>query len=76
MVLEKTIESPLDTKKIKLVNPEKNQPWIFIESINSEAEAAIFWTPDAKSWFIEKNPNARKDWQQWEKGATEDEMIR
>ena len=75
VVLEKTIESPLDCKEMKPVNPKGNQPWIFIGGTDAEAEALIFWPPDTKSWFIGKDPGARKDWRQEEKGMTEDEMV-
>ena len=75
VVLEKTIESPLDCKEMKPVNPKGNQPWIFIGGTDAEAEALIFWPPDTKSWLIGKDPGARKDWRQEEKGMTEDEMV-
>ena len=75
IVLEKTLESPLDCKELKLVNPKGNQPWIFIERTDAEAEAPILWPPEAKSRHIEKDPDAGKDWRQ-NKGAAEDEMIR
>ena len=77
VVLEKTCESPLDFKEIKPVNPRGNQPWIFIfiERTDAEAETPILWTPDAKSWFIGKDPDAGKDWGQEEKGATEDDVV-
>ena len=76
VVLQKTLESPLDSKEIKPVNPKGNQSWIFIEKTNDEAEAPILWPPDAKSWLIGKDPDARKDWGQKEKGAAEEEMVR
>ena len=66
VVLEKTLESPLDSKQIKLVNPKGNQPWVFIG--RTDAEAPIFWPPDAKNWLIGKDPDAGKDWRQEEKG--------
>ena len=75
MVLEKTFESPLDSKEIKLVNPKGNQPWIFIGRTDAEAEAPVLWPLDAKSQLIGKDPDAGKDWRQ-EKEMTEDEMIR
>ena len=75
VVLEKTLESPLDCKEIKLVNPKGNQPWIFIRRTDAEAEAPILWPPDAKSWLMCKYPDAGKDWGQEEKGTTEDEMV-
>ena len=74
VVLEKTLESPLDCKELKLVNPKGNQPWIFIERTDAEAEAPILWPPEAKSRHIGKDPDAGKDWRQ-NKGAAEDEMI-
>ena len=61
VVLEKTLESPLDCKEIKPVNPKINQPWIFIGRTEAEAEAPMFWPPDAKSWLIGKDPDAGKD---------------
>ena len=72
VVLEKTLESPLDCK-IKPVNPKRNQPWIFIG--RTDAEAPILWPPDSKRWLIVKDPDAGKDWRQKEKGVTEDEMV-
>ena len=74
VVLEKTLESPLDSKEIKSVNPKGNQPWIFIG--RTDAEAPILWPPDSKSRLIGKDPDAKKDWGQEEKRATEDEMVR
>ena len=74
VVLEKTLESPLDCKEIKPVKPKGDQPWIFIGRTN--AEAPIIWPPDAKSWLIGKDPDAGKDWGQKEKGVAEDEMVR
>ena len=73
VVLEKTLERPLDCKEIKLVNPKGNQSWIFIG--RTDAEAPIVRPPDMKNWFIRKDPNAGKDWRQEEKGMTEDEMV-
>ena len=74
LVLENTLESPLDSREIKPVNPKGNQPWIFIGRTDAEAEAPILWPPDVKSQLIiGKDPDAEKDWQE-EKGATEDEM--
>ena len=61
VVLEKTLESPLHSKEIKLVNPKGNQLWIFIERNDAEAEAPILWPPDAKNWLIGKDPDAGKD---------------
>ena len=72
--LEKTLESPLDSKEIKPVNLKENQPWIFIGRNDAEAEAPVLWPPDVKSLFIGKNPDAGKDWGQ-EKRVTEDEMV-
>ena len=74
MVLEKTIESPLDCKEIKPVNRKGNQSWIFIGRTDAEAEAPILWPPDVKTWLIGKDSDAEKDWGQEEKGAIEDEM--
>ena len=76
MVLEKTLGSPLANKEIKPVNPKTNQPWIFTGRTDAEAEAPVFWPPDAKSWLIWKDPDAGEDWRQEEKGAAEDEMVR
>ena len=76
MVLEKTVESPLDSKEIKPVGPKGNQPWIFIGRIDAEAEAPILWSPDEKSQLIGKGPDAGKDWRQKEKRVAEDEMVR
>ena len=71
VVLEKTLENPLDSKEIKPVNPTQNQPWIFIGRTHAKAEAPIHWPPDAKSWLTGKDPDAGKDWRQEEKGTTE-----
>ena len=75
VVLEKTLESPLDSKEIKPVNPKGNQSWVLIGRIDAEAETAILWPPDAKNWLIGKDPVAGKDWRQKEKGTTKDEMV-
>ena len=75
VVLEKTLESPLDCKEIKPVNPKVNQSWIFIGRTDGEVEAPILWPPDTKNWLIRKDPDAGKDWGQEEKGTTEDEMV-
>ena len=75
VVLEKTHESPLDSKEIQPVSPKGNQSWIYIGRTDAEVEAPILWTPDVKSQFIGKDPNAGKDWKQKGKGAAEDEMI-
>ena len=74
VVLEKTLESPLDCKDIKLVNPKGNQPWIFIGKTDAKAEVPVLWLPDAKNWLISKDPDAGKDWRQ-QKGTTEDETV-
>ena len=73
VVLEKTLESPLDCKEIQLVHPKGNQSWIFIGRTN--AEAPILWPPDVKNWLIGKDPDDGKDWRREEKGTTEDEMV-
>ena len=73
--LEKTLESSLDSKEIKPVNPKGNQPWIFVGRTDAEAEAPILWPPDVKSWLTRKDPDAGKEWGQEEKGTTEDEMA-
>ena len=75
VVLEKTLESSLDCKKIKPVNPKGNQPWIFIGRTDAEAEAPTLWSPDVKNWLIGKDPDTRKDWEQEEKRVAEDEMV-
>ena len=75
MVLEKTLESPLDSKEIQPVHPKGNQSWIFIGRNDVEAETPILWPPDAKNWLIGKDPDAEKDWRWEEKGKTEDEMV-
>ena len=74
VVLEKTLESPLDCKEIQPVHPKGDQSWIFIG--RTDAETPILWPPDAKTWLIGKDPDAGKDWRQEEKGTTEDEMVR
>ena len=74
VVLEKTLESHLDSKEIKTVNPKGNQPWIFIGRTDGEAEAPILWPPDAKSHLIGKDPDDGKDWRQKDKGITKDEI--
>ena len=74
-MLEKTLESPLDCKEIKSVNPKGNQSWIFIGRTGGEAEVPILWLPDIKNWLIWKDPDAGKDWRQEEKRMTEDEMV-
>ena len=75
VVLDKTLESPLDDKEIQAVHPKGNQPWIFIWRTDAEAETPILWPPDGKSWLIWKDPDAGKDWGQEEKGTTEDKMA-
>ena len=75
VVLEKTLESPLDCKEIQSVNLKGNQSWIFIGRTNAEAEAAIFWPPDMKNWLLRKDPDAGKEWRQEENGTTEDEKV-
>jgi len=75
VVLEKTLWSPLDSKEIKPINPKGNQPWIFIGRTDAGAEAPIFWPPNVKSWLIGEDPDAGKDWEQEEKGTTDDEMV-
>ena len=75
VVLEKTLESPLDCKKTQPVHPKENQSWIFIGRTDVEAETPILWLRDAKGWLIWKDPDAGKDWGQEEKGTIEDEMV-
>ena len=76
VMLEKTLKSPLDCKKIRPVNPKGNQPLIFIGSTNAEAETPILWPPDMKNWLTEKDPDAGKGKRQKEKGTAKDEMVR
>ena len=75
VVLEKTLESPLDCKEIKPINPKGNQSWIFTGSIDAEAETPILWPPDERNWLIGKYHDAGKDWRQEEKGMTDNEMV-
>ena len=75
VVLEKTLESPLDCKESQSVNPKGNQSWIVMGRTDAGAEAPILWLPDDKNWLIGKDADARKDWRQEEKGMTEDEMV-
>ena len=75
VVLEKTHESPLDCKMIQAVNPKGSQSWVFTGRTDAEAETPLLWPPDAKNWLIGKDPDARKDWRQKEKGTTENEMV-
>ena len=74
MLLEKTLESPLDCKEIQPVHP-KDQSWVFIEKTDVEAETPILRPSDSKTWLIWKDPDVEKDWGQEEKGTTEDEMV-
>ena len=75
LVLEKTLESPLDSKEIQLVHPKGDKSWVFIGGTYAKVETPIFWPPHAKSWLIGKDPpSQRSDWGQ-EKGMTEDEMA-
>ena len=74
-MLEKTLKSPLDCKEIQLVHPKGDQSWLFIGRTDVEAETPILWPPDTESWLIWKDPDAGKDWEQEEKGMTEDEMV-
>ena len=74
VVLEKTLESPLDRKEIQPVHPKGNLSWVFIGRTEAEAEALILWPPDVNNWLFGKDPDAEKDWR-WEKGTTEDEMV-
>ena len=75
VVLEKTLESPLDCKEIQPVHPKGNQSWVFIGRTDAEAETPRLWPPDAKSWLIWKDPDAGKDWRWEENGTTEDDMF-
>ena len=75
VVLEKTLESPLDCKEIQPVHPKGNQSLIFIGRTDAEAETPILWTPDAKNWLTGKDPDAGKDWRWEEKEMTENEMV-
>ena len=75
VVLEKTLESPLDCKEIQPVHPKGNQSWVFIGRTDAEAEAPQLWPFDVKNWLTGKDPDAGKDWRQEEKGMTEDEMV-
>ena len=74
VVLEKTLESPLNCKEIKPVNPKGNQSWIFIGRTDAKAETPILWPPDVKSWLTRKDSDAGKEWRQ-EKGTTKDEKV-
>ena len=75
VVLEKTLESPLNCKEIQPVHPKRDQSWVFLGRTDAEAETPILWPPDVKSWLIGKDPDAGKDWGQEEKGATEYEVV-
>ena len=75
VVLEKTLESPLDCKEIQPVHPKGDQSWVFIGRTDVEAETPVLWPPHVKSWLIGKDPDAGKDWRQEEKGMTEVEMV-
>ena len=74
-MLEKTLQSPVDNKKIKFVSPNVNQPWIFIGRTDGGAEALVLWPSDVKNWLIREDPDAGKDWKQEDQGTTEDEMT-
>ena len=75
VVLEKTLESPLDCKEVQPIHPKGNQSWIFIGKTDAEAETPILWPPNSKNRLTEKDPDAGKDWRQEEKGTAEDEMV-
>ena len=75
VVLQNTLESPLDCQEIQPVHPKGNQSWMFIGRTDVEAETPLRWPPDTKSWLIWKDPDAGKDWEQEEKRTTEDEMV-
>ena len=75
VVLEETLESPLDYKEIQLVHPKGDQSWVFIGRTDAKAETPTLWPPYVKSWLIGKDPDAGRDWGQEEKGTTEDEMA-
>ena len=75
VVLEKTLESPLDCKEIQPVRPKGDQSWVFIRRTDAEAETPILWPPDGKNWLTGKDSDAREDWREEEKGTTEGEMV-
>ena len=75
MLLEKTLESPLNCKEIQPVHPKGDQSWVFIGRTDAEAETPILWPSDVKNWLTRKDPDAGKDWRQEEKGMTENEMV-
>ena len=74
-MLEKTLESPLDCKEIQPVHPKGDQSWVFSGRTDVEAETPILWQPDVKGWLTGKDHDARKDWEQEEKGTAKDEMV-
>ena len=76
VVLDKTLDGPLDCKEIQPVHPKEDQFWVFIGRTDAEAETPILWPPDEKNWLTGKDPDAGKGWGQEEKGMTEDEMAR
>ena len=75
VVLEKTLEGPLDCKEIQPVHFEGDQSWVFIGSTYAEAETPLLWPSDANNWLLGKDPDAEQDWRQEEKGMREDEMV-
>ena len=75
VILEKTLESPLNLMELQPAHPKEDQSWVFIGRTDVEAEISILWPSDAKSWLIWKDPDAGKDWGQEDKGTTEDEMV-
>ena len=75
MVLEKTLESPLDCKEIQPVHPKGDQSWLSVGRTDAEAETPIFWPPDVKSLLIANDPDSESDWEQEEKATTEDEVA-
>ena len=75
VVLEKTLERPLDSKETQPAHPKGTQSWIFMGRTDAEVETLILWQPDVKNWLIWKEPDSGKDWRQEEKGTTEDEMV-
>ena len=75
VVLEKTLESPLDCKEVQLVHPKGDQSWVFFGRTDAKAETPILWPPHVMSWLTGKDPDAAKDWRQEKKGMTEDEMV-
>ena len=75
MVVLVTIESPLDYKEIQPVHPKGDQSWVFIGRTDAEAETPILWPPHVKTWLTGKDPDAGRDWEQGQKGMTEDEIV-